>query len=148
MADELKAFSALRAGVSPGLARFAIIGGGGFLIDTGLTMALLDIIGIFAARLTGFVVAVAFTFLLNRQLSFGQAKVQRARTEAILYLGIQVIGAGLNFFAFLGMATIGPSDRLWILLYLTVSACAGLIWNYAINRVFVYERRATEKGSQ
>ena len=145
MARYVNALKGVRERTGAGFIRFTIIGGGGFLIDTALTMLFLDALGAFFARSIGFSVAVAFTYLVNRQFSFGRAKVRRARTEAILYFTIQAAGAALNFLVFLMLIAIGPNGRLWVLGYLTISAGVGLVWNYALNRIFVYERRTTGK---
>lgn len=79
-------------------ARFALVGGAGFFIDTGVLAALLHGIGLdpFSARAVSISAAALSTWRLNRMLTFGASPASQV-TEAMRYGGVAGAAAALNY---------------------------------------------------
>ena len=127
--------------------RFLLVGGTGFLIDGGILSYLLGLDWPVAlARLVSFTVAVAWTYLLNRNLTF---KVRRAsgRIEqgtAFAYGAIQVAGALTNLAVFLLAVQVRPEWRMIPWLPLAIGAAFGLAVNYSLSRLLFQWRKHLE----
>jgi putative flippase GtrA len=78
--------------------RFALVGGTGFCIDTGVLAALLHGTGLdpFSARAVSISVAALSTWRLNRMLTFGASAASQV-TEAVRYAGVAAAAAALNY---------------------------------------------------
>lgn len=79
------------------LARFALVGGTGFIVDAGLTSGLqvwgLDI---YVSRLIAISLAMFVTWRLNRAITFGASPRRQVR-EGAVYVGVAVAAATLNY---------------------------------------------------
>lgn len=75
---------------------FLLVGGLGFLVDLGLTLALAPLLGAFAARPPAIALAVLATFALNRSLTFraGRAGV---RAQLPRYLAACAASQAFNY---------------------------------------------------
>ena len=77
--------------------RFALVGGAGFFIDTGLLTALHGAgLDPFSARAVSISAAALSTWRLNRMLTFGASSASQA-TEAVRYAGVAAAAAALNY---------------------------------------------------
>lgn len=129
------------------LARFVAVGGTGFLVDGGILSFLLQREWpIAAARLVSFTVAVAWTYLLNRKLTF---KVQRSSTRveqrtAFAYGIIQAAGALTNLAVFMLVVAWRPEWRSLPWLPLAIGAVFGLAMNYSLSRILFQWRKQLE----
>lgn len=129
------------------LARFILVGGTGFLVDGGILSYLLGREWPVAlARLVSFTVAVGWTYVLNRKLTF---KVRRAsgRVEqgtAVAYGMIQVIGALTNLAVFLVVVAWRPELKLNPWVPLAIGALFGLAVNYSLSRLLFQWRKQRE----
>lgn len=128
-------------------ARFMLVGGTGFLVDGGILSYLLGRDWPVAlARLASFTVAVAWTYLLNRSLTF---KVRRASSRieqgtAFAYGAIQVAGALTNLAVFLLAVQARPDWKLIPWLPLAIGAVFGLAVNYSLSRLLFQWRKRLE----
>jgi len=128
-------------------ARFALVGGTGFLIDGGVLGLLLERgwpAG--AARAVSFALAVAWTYALNRSLTF-RAKRASARVEqgtAAAYFIIQGVGAMTNFGVFLAALAWRPEWRAFPWLPLAIGAAFGLAVNFSLSRLLFQWRKQRE----
>ena len=79
-------------------ARFALVGGTGFMIDAGLLTVLHHLAGIdpFTARLVSITASALTTWRLNRRLTFGASERGQA-AEGLLYALVAAITAALNY---------------------------------------------------
>jgi putative flippase GtrA len=82
-------------------ARFAAVGGAGFVIDAGLLAFLHHGAGLdpFSARALSIVVAAFSTWRLNRSLTFGASGRSQAE-EGLRYGAVAALAAGLNYAAY------------------------------------------------
>lgn len=80
------------------LARFAIAGGIGFVIDAGVLAALLHLtpLGPFLARLIAIAVAMAATWIFNRTFTFGRSGHSLAE-ESFRYGSVGITSALVNY---------------------------------------------------
>jgi putative flippase GtrA len=128
-------------------ARFVLVGGTGFLIDGGVLSLLLDHqweAG--PARAVSFALAVAWTYVLNRSLTF-KAKRASARVEqgtAVAYFVIQGLGALTNFGVFLVALAFRPDWRAFPWLPLAIGAVFGLAVNYTLSKLLFQWRKQRE----
>lgn len=89
------------------LLTFAVIGGVGFVIDAGLTLLLIGAgVSPFLARVPAIAIAMTFTWLANRRLTF---KVKAARTpaEAVRYAGVAISVGVLNYLIYSALTLAG-----------------------------------------
>lgn len=90
-------------------ARFAAVGGAGFLIDTG-TLSLLHYgagLDPFSARAVSAPLAMVATWRLNRRLTFG-ASPRRQAEEGARYLAVATLAALLNYTLYGAMLLVFP----------------------------------------
>lgn len=119
--------------------RFAAVGSVGFVADAALFFLLLHALSWHwaPARLVAFLGAVTLTWAGNRSYTFGSQGAPRR--EALRYLLAQSTGCGINYLTFLAVMTTGAADSRLILPYLLGTA-AGLVFNYAAARGFVFRQ--------
>ena len=128
-------------------ARFVLVGGTGFLIDGGVLSLLLERqwdAG--AARAISFSLAVAWTYALNRSLTF-KARRASARVEqgtAVAYFIIQGVGALTNFGVFLAALAFRPEWRSFPWLPLAIGAVFGLAVNFTLSKLLFQWRKQRE----
>lgn len=78
-------------------ARFAGVGGTGFIVDTGLTLLLIHRgIDPFTARVFGIMFAMITTWRLNRALTFGASRTSQA-SEGARYFIVAILAAILSY---------------------------------------------------
>jgi putative flippase GtrA len=128
-------------------ARFVLVGGTGFLVDGGILGLLLDRqwdAG--SARLVSFGVAVAWTYVLNRSITFKvrPASVRVEQGTALGYLVIQGLGALTNFAVFMLVLGQRPEWRSFPWLPLAIGAGFGLAVNYALSKILFHWRKQRE----
>ena len=100
---------------SPSLKRqvpaFAMVGAFGFVVDSGLTYALVRGLGVdpFLARFPAFAVATVLNFLLNRSLTFASSRAPLLRAF-VRYCLVCGVGLAVNW-TFYALA-LGAAQRL------------------------------------
>ncbi len=124
----------------PRLFGFCIVGGGGFFVHA-ISLYILSngfgqnkILSWFPA----FLVAVCFTWLANRALTFRGLSQFPAKREATRYLLIQSLGACINFTVYAGVVS-GPITMFTQpVIALIFGAAAAFLFNYFMLRIFVF----------
>jgi putative flippase GtrA len=121
--------------------RFVMVGGLGFCIDSGLLTFLMSYgWDVFASRLCSFSVAVSATWLLNRLWTFNSGKLISLRREYAYYLGVQVLGAGINLSIFFILIWAYPVLRNTPLIPLAFGAIVSLASNYLVSKLWIFKR--------
>lgn len=127
--------------------KFAIVGGIGFLIDTG-TLSLL----VFALRLEGdtqrllaktvsFTLAVISNFIWNRHWTYPESRSKPIQKQLVQFFVLNLIGLGINLLVFgLVDKTLIPIVGLVFALYgaQIAAVSVAMVWNFAANRLVTY----------
>jgi len=92
------------------------------------------------ARICSFLPAVLVTWLLNRRHTFAGRGLRRAPAEAIAYVAIQTIGAGINFGTFILFLAWMPQLRTLAFVPLAVGSAVALFFNYTTSSLLLYSR--------
>lgn len=115
------------------VARFAVVGGIGFVVDAGMLHLILHVVGPYpvAGRVVSILAAMTVTWWLNRRFTFAQA-VPPCWAEWRRYLVVNAVGAALNFGVYtLLMWLLQVADlvlRAWI--SVAVASLAAMVLNY------------------
>lgn len=124
------------------LPNFLLVGAVGFLVDAAILTTLLwtTALAPWQARICSFLPAVLVTWLLNRRHTFAGRGLQRAPVEAIAYLAIQTVGAGINFATFILCLAWMPQLRMLAFIPLAAGSAVALLFNYTASSLFIYSR--------
>lgn len=91
------------------LAQFGLAGGIGFLVDAGLTFALVNFgFHPLVARIGGVAIAVLATWLLNRGLTFADRKSASRAEEAGRYTAVALTGCAVNYATYATAILVAP----------------------------------------
>jgi len=89
--------------LSKQLARFALVGGLGFLVDFGITLLLIEFgMDAFVSRVIAIPLAVLTTWRLNRAITFGASTTSQA-SEGVRYFTVAILVAMLNYTIYAGL---------------------------------------------
>lgn len=115
--------------------RYCIVGAAGFVVDAGILEFLVKEASAdpYLARVFSFLSAASVTWLMNRRYTF-RVVSQATSAEWRNYVGLMVIGAGINFgmysACFLLVAVV--QEHLWI--GVAAGSVAGLVVNFMSSR--------------
>lgn len=109
------------------IALFLIAGGGGFLVDAAVLAALLHFtpLGPFLARAVAIAAAMSFTFVINRNLTFGRSG-RRLLSEGIRYGTVGTVSALVNYMLYAALMLSLPALQPLVALALASIAAMGL----------------------
>ena len=125
----------------PRLIGFAVVGAGGFIVHAGMVMILtaFTAFGALFSWFPAFIIAVAFTWVMNRILTFkGLGRGQSKRQQAASYLTVQGLGAALNFGVYAGLIKLALPLISHPLFALAAGSGLAMIFNYLALRFFVF----------
>lgn len=89
--------------------RFAVVGGLGFVVDSGFTLMLIHRgIDPYTSRVFAIALAMMVTWRLNRALTFGTSGSDQA-TEGIRYFTVAILAAVLNYAIYVGLLIAFPA---------------------------------------
>lgn len=115
---------------------FAVVGAGGFLVDTGITMWLAGLgWGPEGARVPGLTLAILFTWAANRRLTFGRIDQGRPR-ELLRYAGVALTVALINYSVYLLL--VGPLGS--IMMAIILATAVSMLASFAGYRLLVFGR--------
>jgi putative flippase GtrA len=125
------------------LFKFLVVGGIGFLIDTGSLSVLVLIFSVdrVVAKGIAFSLAVLSNFVLNRLWTYRDSRSKGVMTQVAQFVLVSGVGLAINLVVFnftnqRAAHWFGPVITLYI-----AQACAvgiALFWNYAANRLITY----------
>jgi putative flippase GtrA len=115
------------------LFRFIIVGGAAFVLDAGVVWGLTHLgLSAYVARAISLCVSVAFTFVLNRVMTF-QASGPVTLQEASAYIGASGIGMAINYLIYVGCLKLGLS---WLPAMVLGTGSASAFNFLAYGRIF------------
>lgn len=133
------------------LLRFSIVGGVGFLVDTGLLYALIRTTGMdpYSARLVSFLSSATTTWALNRSFTFAKG-IQGAPTygEWAAYLALMMGGGVVNYGVYSLCITFSSGMYAHPVLAVAAGSVAGLFLNFSTSRNLFLRPRGRRSGKR
>ncbi|HEV7959765.1 MAG TPA: GtrA family protein [Rhizomicrobium sp.] len=127
--------------------RFAAIGTFGYLVDTGMLALDTNVWGMdfTAGRALSILVAMGFTWLGNRYLTFPEYRARTlpgAAQEWLKFVGANAVGAVINYgtSVLLVRYAAAPFDHKFIAQ--AIGVLAGLIFNFTLSKTLVFRKPA------
>lgn len=143
--------------IDPDFIRFAAVGAAGFLIDLAVLTTLVRFAGYkpepvelfgFAftlspaiqARFISFPIAVAATWMLNRNWTFKEAVKRPILTEIFSYLAVQGSGGIANVGAYCLVLLLLPPLQAWPIIPLIAGSAVGLCLTFLGSKYWAFRR--------
>ncbi len=116
--------------------RFLLVGGGGFLVDAGLTWMLTSIgVAPWLARVPAILLAMTFTWLANRHFTY-QVQSNRTVNEAVRYFLTAAVMASGNYALYLVLVNGGVPAPAGVAL----STACQTVFSFFMYRAFVFRK--------
>jgi putative flippase GtrA len=124
--------------------RFGIVGGLGFLVDTGILYLMLALgLDRYSGRIFSFLGAATATWLLNRSFTFRRDSPsdQHPAGEWLAYLGLMAIGGLVNYGVYAAAVTFWDLAHRHPVIGVAFGAVAGMAINFWSAKTMVFERK-------
>jgi len=116
---------------------FGVVGGAGFLIDTGVFSVLHTMFGYTFARFASISIALTCCWLANRMLTF-RLDSKISFKEWLKYVTTNGMGATINFFLFLALCQSSFFLKEYYLLPLMIATSVSMVWNFLMMKHVVF----------
>jgi putative flippase GtrA len=129
------------SGVGRQFLRFCLVGAAGFVVDAGILQLLIGAgLDRYSGRVLSYLAAATVTWLLNRRYTFVDAAAQPLHRQWAYYVGVNAIGAAVNYLVYAGCLL--ASSRFYDHPVLAVAAgsAVALLFNFVANRYLVFRR--------
>lgn len=121
---------------------FALAGGIGFLVDTGILLLSAPLLGPFGGRLASFTAAVLTTWLINRNFAFADKAAPKGKgLEFLRYFGAMLPGAAVNWLAYGITLALVPEGAIALVLAVAVGSLAGMATNFVAADRLAFRKR-------
>lgn len=122
------------------LARFAVVGGIGFITDAGLMTVISSRAGLspLAARTISFPIALCLTWMLNRFWTFEFGRSREKIRQYGLYIFVQTLGFAINYGCFSALVTESAWWHRNPVLAVAVGALMSMLATFALSRRYVF----------
>ncbi|WP_410013984.1 GtrA family protein [Sodalis sp. C49] len=121
---------------------FGMIGGVGFIVDSGVLYLLKDALGLYAGRGVSFVCAVLTTWILNKMITFRQSRSGRsALSEAIRYGICMLSGGAVNYLTYWFLVSCYALVQQYPILGVAAGSLTGMVFNYSTARFFIFNQK-------
>ena len=123
--------------------RFALVGAGGYVVDTGVLALDTGVWGLDfkTGRALSIFVAMGFTWLGNRYLTFPERRARSfsgAMQEWLKFIGANAIGAVVNYGTSLLLVLYAAAPFSHKFVAQALGVLAGLIFNFTMSRKLVF----------
>lgn len=139
------AIASVRSRLDPEFIRFVVVGGLGFVMDTGGLQIFLRLgLGYYTGRIPSFLIACAVTWVINRLWTFKSGRQTSKTRSAALYLGVQCVGWAANLVVYGLCLFLFPGLKQWplIMLPLVLGAGTGMVVNFLGSKHLAFRARA------
>lgn len=115
-------------------ARFCVVGGIGFVVDSSLTLLLTQSLALhpLTARLGAFLIAATATWSLNRRFTF---KSSRGTSTLAPYVFFTGVGAAINIGVFLGWVWLTGHGAVSVFTGVALGSVAALGFNFIVSKM-------------
>jgi len=127
--------------------RFALVGVAGYIVNAGMVEALAPAMGPIWAQVLAFPVAVTATWWLNRRYTFG-ASHRAIHHEWLRFVLANALGWLANNGAYVWMIFSMPLAYKHPALAVAVGSLAGMVFNFAMTRQFVFKPSVREQNNR
>ncbi len=131
--------SPARAALLTQFLRFGTVGALGFVVDTAVLYAARPALGLYVARAVSFLVAVTFTWALNRVWTFRGHGARSLPRQWALFVAANSGGAALNIATYVALVALVPVCAANPVIAVAAGAIAGMFLNFAVSRRVVFQ---------
>jgi putative flippase GtrA len=119
--------------------QFGVVGVIGFVTDTAVVYAVRAPLGLYAAGVAAYVVAVTVTWWVNRNWTFqGIGNVGSMRRQWLRYAIVNIPGLLLNLGTYFALIAGSPLCNTYPVLAVAAGAVAGMFANFILSRALVF----------
>ena len=125
--------------------RFSSVGAVGLVVDLAMTLLLAPSLGADYGRIAAILIAVAVTFVLNRQHTF-RTDHSPVVVQAWRYFLVSAAGAGVNLAVYhaclLAIAAVqhGPASSSWLCGAVAIGSLVAMAVNFCGSRLFAFAK--------
>ncbi len=125
--------------------RFAVVGTGGFVVDTAVLYAMLGLgLDRYTGRAVSYLCAATFTWLGNRTITFAEARATGGRGVAAEWLRFVVTnlgGGAVNYAVYAALVSFSDLVYAYPVFGVAAGALSGLTVNFFASRWLVFRSR-------
>lgn len=123
------------------LVYFSFSGIVGFGVDVLTLYLLCDFLGVYIARVISFITAVFVTWLINRNLTFGDREsALNAKSEFIAYFVLMLGGGAVNYAVFFWLIFTYEQMSMHPVFGVAIGSLCGMMVNLMSSKFFLYTR--------
>lgn len=139
-----------RVSVKAQFARFAVVGTIGFCVDVAVLYLCLRGfgLGVYSARLVSYFSAATATWYLNRRITFVGFERTKPFRQWLRFVSVNGFGGLVNYGVYGVIVTFGTALSLAPFLGVAAGSIAGLAFNFAASRIFVFRPRIPPKAAE
>lgn len=120
--------------------RYGLVGVGGFVVDTLVLYAVKGELGLYGGRVVSYFAAATFTWALNRRFTFIALRPTPRLKQWLEFLAANAVGAVANYGTYSALVAWTAAATVPVLA-VAAGSIAGLIFNFTINKVWVFADR-------
>jgi putative flippase GtrA len=120
--------------------RFGVVGVIGFVVDSTVLLAMLDIgLGPYGGRIVSYVAAASATFALNRAWTFrNRPRSETPVRQWALFLLLNLVGFACNYGTYVALVAGVPVVARNPVIGVAAGSLAGMVGNFLLSRRFVF----------
>ena len=120
---------------------FGIIGGTGFVIDSGIFTLLHRELDYPLSRVISILIAMTFTWFCNRTFTF-KATEKISHREWLRYTKVSVTGALMNFSIFISLCHLSVLLKQYYIIPLMMATSVTMFFNFTLSKYYVFKPRS------
>jgi putative flippase GtrA len=119
-------------------AKFAVVGGIGFVCDTGVIYALAPFVGPYWAGTVSFIIVGSLNWLLNRIWTYRHLQHTAPHRQVVAFLAANAVGFVLNRGTYFTLVATVPFCHAHLVVPVAAAAGAGMFVNFFLSRRLVF----------
>jgi putative flippase GtrA len=129
--------------------RFALIGTGGFLVDSAVLYGAMHLLalGYYGGRVLSWLAAATFTWAMNRRFTFNDNRPALKQWAA--FLAAQSVGGLVNYGVYAALVATVPLIKTYYVIGVGAGSLVGLVFNFSSSKWVVFRKRrhASDAGA-